>query len=66
MPAPAKDLTHEHRCDCGTYLVCKQPHDQCAVADPYLCPSCEQQRLDDYLTSHEPQPILEGADHERF
>lgn len=38
------------------------------VSDPYLCPNCEQQRLDDYLTQHEPQPqpTPQETNHEGF
>ena len=70
MPAPVKDLTHTHRCDCGNFLTCRQPPDQCAVADPYLCPTCLQNELDHYITAtyceSEHPSNSTGDDHERF
>lgn len=60
---------HVHRCAaCPNILTCHQHQDQCVVSDPYLCPNCEQQRLDDYLTQHEPQPqpTPQETNHEGF
>lgn len=47
-PAPAGK--HYHLCadGCGDYRVCSQ-RDECDN-QPWICPTCEQERLDEYVT----------------
>lgn len=42
---------HAHLCACGTTLECSRA--DCAVSDPYECPSCERDRQDEYFTRQE-------------
>ena len=50
-------MPHTHLCiTCPNALICHADPDQCAAPEPYVCPNCEQQQLDAYLTQHEPQP----------
>lgn len=51
---------HFHVCGCGTELVCAQPADQCAVSDPFECPSCIQNQIDAWMSriesTDDPEP----------
>jgi len=38
---------HEHVCECGSTLACARA--DCAVAEPFLCPSCEFDMRDEYF-----------------
>lgn len=38
---------HAHVCACGTTLECSRA--DCAVSDPYECPNCERDRMDEFI-----------------
>lgn len=52
---------HRHVCQCQDFYVCHQPPDRCAVTDPWTCPSCQQQQMDDYFSDQELQTREEVA-----
>lgn len=38
---------HAHTCRCGSELTCAR--EDCAVIDPYQCPTCDHEERDQYF-----------------
>ncbi len=51
---------HEHVCECGSTLVCARA--DCAVTEPFVCPTCEFKQKDEFFQQLElthPEPNQE-------
>lgn len=56
-----RPMMHRYLCAnprCANWLTCHQLPDQCAVPDPYLCPSCEFEQYDAFMDSVQFAPAL--------
>jgi hypothetical protein len=55
-----------HECACGTVHICGD-YDRCVIEDsatyPYICPTCDQEMLDQILSSLNPNRSLTHEKH---
>ncbi len=50
---------HSHLCECGTTLECSRA--DCAVLNPFVCPTCEFQMRDEFFQQAEELDRLHEA-----